>query len=186
MSEAVSNKEREFFVTGAKTYLDVDDAMAQFRRRIQDQVTKLVDRRLDEINRACETDWTANDLRDYTERLSDCFCVGKQVALENFGALYFYLRICREDANLAYTTIVDLYRQRANLAIGLWDFGTISNTASCKGNDIFFPQRLLSEEQVLNFPEHLNSALDNFITFIRGCGGLSKYLPKKPPSGGTL
>ena len=57
MSDNGSDKEREFFVIGAKTYLAVDDAMAQFRRIVQDQCTTLVSTRLDEINRACETAW---------------------------------------------------------------------------------------------------------------------------------
>jgi hypothetical protein len=56
MSDNGSDKEREFFVIGAKTYLAVDDAMAQFRRIVQDQCTTLVSTRLDEINRACEMD----------------------------------------------------------------------------------------------------------------------------------
>ena len=178
MSNNGSDKEREFFVTGTETYLDVDDAMAQFRRMVQDQCTTLVSRRLDEINRACEMDWTPNDLRDYTSRQSDHFNVGKQVAVENFGGLYFYLELRRGNDDLVYKTLVDLYRQRANLGAALWNCGAASGTAHCKGNDLTFEQ-LVSKDKIPDFVEHLNQAIDDFIKLIGDCGGLRKYLPPR-------
>lgn len=95
-------------MAGARTYLlDVDDAMAQFRRTIQEQISTLLSNRLDEINRACEMDWTPNDL---------------------------------------------------------WD--------------LFFQQPLPSEDKIPDFSEYLSRAIDDFIDFISGCGGLKKYLPQ--------
>jgi hypothetical protein len=186
MSDNGSDQEREFFVTGAKTYLDVDDAMAQFRHMIQDKITTSVSRRLDDINQACDMAWTTNDLKDYTSRQSDSFLVGKQVTVENgglyCGGLYFYLRIGRESGALVYTTIVDLYRLRANIAIDLWKCGAASVTASWKGTNLWFQQRVPSADETPDFLEHLNRALDDFIKFVRDCGGLRKHLPPGPPT----
>jgi hypothetical protein len=189
MSDNRSDKEREFFVTGAKTYLDVDEAMAQFRRTIQDQITTLVNGRLDEINRACEMDWNPNDLGDYTPRKPDCFQVGKQLTVKNIGGLYcgglyFYFRIGRETGTLVYTTVVDLYRLRTNLAVDLWKHAADSNTASCKGTDIWFEQRVPSEYESPDFLKYLGRALDEFILFIGDSGGLKKHLPPRPATGG--
>jgi hypothetical protein len=187
MSSNGSDREREFFVTGAETYLDADDAMAQFRHMVQDKIATLVSGRLEEINRACDMAWTTNDLKDYTSRQSDNFLVGKQVTVESpsglyCGGLYFYLRIGREGGALAYTTMVDLYRLRANIAKDLWKCGAASGTASWKGTDLWFQQKVPSSDETPDFPEHLNRALDDFIKFIGDCGGIRKHLPAEPPA----
>ena len=120
------------------------------------------------------------DLRDYTWRPSDCFHVGKQVTLENFGGLYLCLELYRENDTPVYGALVYLWRRRANLAVDMWDRlnAAASNTAYCEGNDLFF-ERLLSEDEIPDFLDHLNRALDDFIAFIGGCGGLRKFLPQQ-------
>lgn len=148
--------------------------MAQFRHMGQDKIATSVSGRLEEINRACDMTWTTNDLKDYTSRQSDSFQVGKQVTVENgglyCGGLYFYLRMGREGGALVYTTVVDLYRLRASLAIYLWKCGAASGTASCGTNDLWFQQRVPSADKTPDFLEHLNRALDDFIKFIGDCG----------------
>ncbi len=111
MSEEVTDEERKFLVTGAKTYFAVDEAMEQFRHRVQDQVATLVGGRLSEINKACEMDWTVDDITGYRERNPDNYNVGKQIAVVGFGGLYFYLKLWREKCEV----YVNLYRSRMGL-----------------------------------------------------------------------
>jgi hypothetical protein len=177
MNNNESNKEGEFFVRGAKTYLDVDDAMAEFRRQVQDQCTKVVSGRLDEIMRAAEMDWTPNHLKDYNERSPDRLYLGKQVWVENFGGLYFCLTLSRENDRAVYGALVYLYRQRKSLAVHLWASlsRVASATAYVRGNNLFF-LRHLSEEKLQDFREYLNLAIDDFVAFIRDSGGLKRHL----------
>jgi hypothetical protein len=181
MSDTDSFVEMEFFVTGAMTYLDVDDAMAQFRRRVQDQCTVLVSRRLVDINHASNMSWTRDDLKDYKWREGDYFHVGTQLTVENLGGLYFCLELYREHQSSVCGALVYLYRKRANLASLLW--GQLpegaSDTAYRDGNNLFF-ERLLTKDELPNFPDHLNQQIDHFIAFMEGCGGLTKYLPPSP------
>lgn len=175
MSDDGSDKEREFLAIGAKTYLDVDDAMAMFRRRVQDQITRLVNNRLGEINRVCEMEWTSDSLGDYTERWPDGFNVGKQVVVGGLGRLYFYFGLRREKP---YQTVVSLYRQRVNIAVTLWNRATDSHVGHCKGNSLWF-ERPVSEDEVSDFVGYLNQAIDDFVKFIGDCEGLQKHLPPK-------
>jgi hypothetical protein len=182
MSEIGSDKEREFFVTGARTYLDVADAMAEFRRQVQDQCSIVVSRRLDEINRACEMDWTRNALKDYIWPQSDCFHVGNKILVKelgNQGGLYFCLELLRRDDNVVCAALVVLYRERGSLAVDLWVRlrGVRSDTAYSTGNDLIFTRRL-SEDKISSFQEYLNRAIDDFIAFINSSGGLKRYLVK--------
>lgn len=182
MNNSGADLERDFFVTGARTYLDVDDAMTEFRRFVRNHCRVVASKRLGEINRACEMEWTANDLKDYSWRQPDCFHVGKQIAVENLGGIYFCLEMYRENDSVASGTLVYLYRRRADLAIALWDRldSTASDTAYCEGNSLIF-KRLLSEDEIPDFPEHLNRTVDAFIAFIVSCGGLTKHLQPQGP-----
>jgi hypothetical protein len=121
--------------------------------------------------------WMTNDFKDYTSRQSDSFVVGKQVTVANDGLycgnLYSYLKIGRESGALVYTTVVDLYRLRAKIAMDLWHYGAASGTTSAGTNDLWFQQRVPSADETPEFLEHLNRALDDFIEFIGNGGGRS-------------
>jgi hypothetical protein len=104
------------------------------------------------------------------------------MTLQNFGVLYFFLRISREDGNLAYKATVDLSRHRSTLAPDLWDPRTTFYGVSCKGNELWCSEQIPSEREFPDFSEYLNRSLDKFIVFIRNRGGIRKYLPKSPPS----
>jgi hypothetical protein len=154
--------------------------MAEFRRQVQDQCTTVASRRLDEIKRACEMDWTRNDLKDYTWRPSDCFHVGKKILVKelgNEGGLYFCLELLRRGDSVASAALAYLYRERRSLAVDLWARmrGAASDTASSDGNDLFFTRRL-SEDKIPDFQEYLNRTIDDFIAFISASGGLKRYL----------
>jgi hypothetical protein len=183
MSENGSDTVREFLVTGARTYLDVADAMAEFRRQVQDQCTTVVSRRLDEINRACEMDWTGNGFKDYIWPQSGCFHVGKKVLVKelgNQGGLYFCLELLRRGDSVVCAALVCLYRERGNLAVDLWARlrGAASDAAHSDGNNIFFTRRL-SEDEIPAFQEYLNGAIDDFIAFIIASSGLKRYLVQR-------
>jgi hypothetical protein len=154
--------------------------MTQFCRSVQERISASLSRRLDEIDRACKMDWTADDLRDYTWRSPNCFHVGKQLAVKDLGALYFCLELDRAKGSVAYGALVYLYRQRSSLAVDLWARleRATSDTAYCEGNSLIF-ERGLSEEEIPDFSEHLNRALDDCLGFIEGCAGLKKYVPQK-------
>lgn len=174
MSEEGTDEEREFLVTGAKKYFAVDEAMEQFRHRVQDQVATLVGGRLSEINKACEMDWAVNDIKDCSFRNPDNCNVGKQITIEGFGTLYFYLKLWRE----RYEVCVDLSRRRMDLAGDLW------KRAANKTNDIFF-NRVVPEDGIPEFGERLSEAIDDFVKLIGDAGGLKRYLPsaklEQPP-----
>jgi hypothetical protein len=176
MNDRESEEEREFLITGAKTYLDADDAMALFRRRIQGQIATLLSNRLDEVSRACGREWSANDLRDYTERQADACFIGKRLDVKNQGSIYIYLRMRRESKALTYTAIIDLYRLRQALWPDLWKrVGTKPlGTVACTGNNLFFHQELGSDERIPDFVDHLARTLDDFIAFMNECGGIPK------------
>ncbi len=176
MSDNESDKEREFFETGAKSYLDVDDAMAQWRRMVQDQVTTLINRRLEEINRACGTEWTPNELKDYTERQPDKYLAGKWITVENFGGVYFYLGLSRgERDSLTYEVFADLFRQRQNLAKALWNGRSACHARESSKNTLGFLKTVPSGE-ISEFPKYLDMAIDAFIKCVGDRGGLKTRL----------
>jgi hypothetical protein len=174
MNEEGADKEREFLVAGAKTYLAVDDAMTQFRNQVQEQIATLVSGRLSEINKACEMDWTVNDIKDYSPRSGDPYNVGKQIAVDGLGGLCFYLKLWREK----YEVYVDLYRRRIDLAADLW------KRDANRTNDVYF-RRAVPQDGVPEFGERLSEAIDDFIKFIGDAGGLKRCLPspklEQPP-----
>ncbi len=187
MRDDESEKEKEFLVTGARTYLDVDDAMIEFRRQIQDQCRAVVCSRLAEINRACNRNpnWTHNDVKTYFERFTgdDCLYVGCRLDVEGFGGLYFCLKLAREEDSRLYHAVANLYRQNQSIAAELWgSFGEDVYTSSSKGpNNLFFAQGM-SENDVPDLRERLNLAADDLIAFIDGSGDLKKYLGQGKPS----
>jgi hypothetical protein len=172
MSNEILDGERGFFVTGVNTYLEVDDAMSEFRRLVQHKCRTAASQRLDELNQACGMHWTVNDLNDYFEANTNNHHIGKQVELKGLGGLYFCLRLSRIDKSRPLAAFVFLYRLRRDLAADLW--GQASGSVLGK-NHLNFAQPF-PEDKVLDFEGYLDRAVTDFLAFIKGSGGLQKYL----------
>jgi hypothetical protein len=170
----MNDPEREFFLTGAKSYLDVSDAMSEFRRQVQQQCTEVITARLQDINQASQMDWTADDLKDY--QWTEGHDIGKQLPVDGFGGLYFCLELYREASGVCYGALIYLWRRRANLAPTLWAIleEHPSDTRWCDGNSLIFWQEL-AEDQLTDFQTYLNKAVDEFLAFVEAVGGLKKY-----------
>lgn len=180
MTDNGSDTEREFFVTGAKTYLDVDDAMAEFRRVVREECTSVASQRMEEIKQACQMDWTRNSLKDYFWRAPNGFHFGKKIPVKELGTaggLYFCLALLREDDRPNLEAVVYLFRDGASRAVELWPrlAGTPSEPAYRSNNNLTFTQRF-SQDRILEFKEHLNKTVDDFIAFISSAGGLRRFL----------
>ena len=176
MNNDGSDREREFFVTGVKTYFEVDDAMAEFRRLVQQQCKTVVISRLAEVNQACGMHWTVNDLNDYLERTGEHHYIGKKIEVKGLGGLYFCLRLSREDEGKPFYAYVFLYRTRRDLATGLWDRSGAITSVPWKGrNNIGFGGPL-PEDKIPDFEDYLDQAVTGFLAFINESGGLRKHL----------
>lgn len=177
MSVRGSEAEREFFLTGAKLYLEVEDSLAEFRREVQDKCARVVKLRLADIGQACQVDWTSEAIGDYRYRCPEGGDVGRQLAVQNLGRLYFCLALYREGGRVVYAAAVYLWRQNANLAGELWSRLEDSPAAGGyrEGNSLLF-EREIPENGIPEFETYLNGAIDDFISFISGSGGLKKYI----------
>jgi len=179
MNTDTSQEERDFLIAGARTYLDVDEAMEEFRRQIQKQSRRVVAERIGDLTRVCGQEWSANDVRRYSERETGVFQLGHKLGVKelgsNYGGLYFCLKLSRdENPSLA---VAFLYRERKTLAASLWDRfkeGEFENSSISDWN-IFFA-RPLSEDNVPEFGRFLDEAIADLIAFIESGGGLRKYL----------
>jgi hypothetical protein len=176
MNNGLSDMEREFFVTGARSYADVDDAMAEFRRLVQQQCKTVVIARLDKVNQACGMHWTVNDLNDYSQKTDEHHFIGKQMEVKGLGGLYFCLRLPREDGSKPLYAHVFLYRTRKDLAIDLWGRAGESASVTWKGRNNLGFGRPLPEDKIPHFEDYLNEAVTDFLAFINESGGLRKHL----------
>src|ERR1035437_1668142 len=150
--------EKKILRTGARIYIDVEDAMTEFRRLIQDQCKIVVSRRLNEVSKACDLNWTVNNIKDYMQKATDGFYIGKQMSVKRFGGLYFCLRLSRkEDDRKQFSTFVLLYRQNKNLAVDLWDLlsDDDAGTSYNRTHTLIFERRI-SEDNILDFQNYLN------------------------------
>jgi hypothetical protein len=177
MNDDDLNREKEFFVTGVKTYVEVDDAMAEFRRLVQQQCKAVAVSRLAELNRTCGMHWTVNDLNDYLQKDKHHF-IGKQMEVKELGGLYFCLRLSREDDSNLFYAYVFLYRRHRDLATGLWERSGESASVTWKGRNNIGFARNLPEDRIPLFEDHLNDAVTDFVAFINESGGLRKYLAR--------
>jgi hypothetical protein len=175
MSKSGSDGGREFFVTGVGTYVEVDDAMTEFRSLVQQKCRTVVRGRLEEINQACGMHWRANDLNDYLQKTNDHLFLGEQLEVKGLGGLYFCLRLSRKDVGGRFGASAFLYRMRRDLATSLWDrFASISEVSYNRSNIVFVQH--FSEENILDFENYLEKAITDLIAFISDSGGLEKYL----------
>ena len=176
MNNGLSDVEREFFVTGVRTYVDVDDAMTEFRSLVQQQCKPVVISRLAEVNQACGMHWTVNDLNDYSQKTDEHQFIGKQMEVKGLGGLYFCLGLSREDDSRPFGAFVFLYRIRRDLATGLWEQADASASVTWKGRRNFGFKRPLPEDKIPDFEDYLDQAVTDFLAFINESGGLGKYL----------
>jgi|SRR5450432_127155 len=133
MSRKRSEPELEFFLTGAKTYLDVEDAVAEFQRQVQERCGEVAGSRLKDIAHVCDQEWVAEQLKDYTEKDNVSRSLGKWVAVEGLGRLAFYFKAYRDDGEVAFGPGVWLSRKRTDLAQDLWSRANVDQRASGYG-----------------------------------------------------
>ena len=163
MNTDASQAERDFLITGAKTYLDVDDAMEEFRRRIQEHSRSVVLERIGDLRRVCEQEWSTADVRRYSESGADVFQLGHKLGVKElgptYGGLYFSLKLYRDGGRNHSLAVAFLYRERKVLAPSLWDCfkdGEFQNSSISDWN-IFFA-RPLSEANIPEFGSYLDQA----------------------------
>jgi hypothetical protein len=181
MTTNASQEERDFLITGAKTYLDVDDAMEEFRRQIQEQSRGVVLGRIGDLKRVCEQEWSANDIRRYSESGAGFFQLGHKLGVKElgstYGGLFLCLKLSREGDRIRYLAVAFIYREKKSLAVSLWDRfreGAFENSSLSDWN-IFFT-RPLSEDDIPEFGKHLDQAIADLVAFIEESGGLLKHL----------
>jgi hypothetical protein len=181
MNTDESQAQSDFLITGARTYLDVDDAMEEFRRLIQEQSRRVVLGRIGDLKRVCEQEWSANDVRRYSESGAEFFQVGHKLGVKElgstYGGLYFCLKLYRDGNRNHSLAVAFLYHERKDLAVSLWDSftdGGFENSSISDWN-IFFA-RPLSEDNIPEFGRYLDQAIVDLIAFIEKSGGLRKHL----------
>lgn len=175
MSKERSGPEQEFFVTGAETWLDVEDAIVEFRRQAQQRCREVVEPRLRDISDACKMEWKADQLLDFRERTADWGCLGQKLRLGSVARLYFYLIVYRDASVGPYGAHVCLWRARSNIATSLWSLAQAqSKKVQQEGNSLYVGP-MFSEVELFSFEQHLNKAIEHFISFIGKAGGLKKH-----------
>lgn len=183
MSVEGSAAEREFFLNGAKLYLEVKDALEEFRRQVQEKCANVVQPRICDIGGACEMDWSLQALTEYKWGPEGTQEFGRKLAIQglgkNDGGLYFCLELYREDGRCACGAVVYLYRQNAPLASDLWARLKESDSPVTggyrEGHSLIFWRPIL-EDQIPEFERYLNETINDFIGFISRSGGLKKYI----------
>jgi hypothetical protein len=170
------DREREFFVTGVKTYVDADDAISEFRHMVQHKCWTVACGRLEEVNEACGMHLTPTDLHDYVQKTDDHHYVGKQADVKGLGGIYFCLRLSRGDHGSRFDAFAFLYRTHRNLATSLWDRAGRSASATWKGRRNLGFSRPLPEDKIPDFEDRLDEAVTDFLAFINKNGGLKKNL----------
>jgi hypothetical protein len=176
MNNKVLDGEDKFFVTGVRTYVEVDDAMTEFRRLVQHKSKTVASRRLNEVNQACGMHWTAKDLCDYSQKTDDHHYFGKMFDVKGIGGLYFCLRLSREDDSRPFNAYVFLFRIRKDLAIDLWDRAHASASVTWKGQRNIGFGRLLPDEKIADFEDYLDQTVTDFLAFSANIGGFEKHL----------
>lgn len=178
MTSYESEPEREFFLTGARTYLDAQDALTEFCRQVIERSTALVRKRLPNIIDACgsgffgePTDYTFFDEESGSQRLGT-----KLEAKGRRCRLCFSLELRRDKDTVAYRALVHLWRGKVGIADNLWSRRKAPLQNSKK---LYFPS-CLDESQIPDFNEHLDEAITDFTKFIKKAGGLEKHFPRKP------
>jgi hypothetical protein len=180
MSVEESAAEREFFLSGAKLCLDVEDALEEFRRQVYDKCASVVRQRLSEMGRACKVNLSSPCAYKYNDPTGSSREIGAKLLLQglgNGGGLYCCLELYREDGQSVCGALVYLYRSNGKVANALWSRLEDSPTAGGyrKGNTLIF-EHPIPQDDTPHFEKYLNNAIDDFITFISRYGGLKQYI----------
>jgi hypothetical protein len=184
MNDDLFRDEQEFFLIGAKTYLDVLEAIDAFRERAQKRCRETVESRLQELAAACRVDWGPKDLDDSFGRVGAVLFnsdnvrhVGVALKLERFGGLAFYFCAWRRDQQACWGTGVELWRKSQRVAPDLWKRAPANRRSR---NSLPFVDQL-TESDIAAFERQLDKAIDEFVAFIDEAGGLRQYLSADSP-----
>lgn len=172
MTRKRSESELQFFETGVKTWLDVEDALTEFRRQVQERCEEVAKARLPDLCQTCKIEWTEDNLQDYHQYTTDGRYLGKKLVVEGLGRLYFYLGAYRDQGALLCGMWVCLWRKRSNLAVDLWALAG-KRKIEQYGNELYFGEPA-AQGQVPELEEHLNQAIDAFVALVTEAGGLEK------------
>jgi len=177
MTNHESELETEFFLTGARTYLDVQDALEEFEGQVTSRCSTVVKNRFQEIDDACGGGfWEINDLKDNIQSDGSSATrkrLGKQLPSGRRCSLYLSLELARAKEGVACRSLVHLRRDNSEIASDLW------NRAALRDNNRIYFERPLAEDQIPDFDKHLNEAVSDFIAFVEKAGGLAKYFPPR-------
>ena len=85
MKGKLSEQEQEFFLTGAKTCLDVMEALEEFRRQVQERCLETVKTRLKDLSVASQIEWDSKALRPYSSSAEAHF-LGVRIMIESLAS----------------------------------------------------------------------------------------------------
>lgn len=179
METKTSNVELEFFVTGAKTYLDVKDAMDEFRNRVRKACDTVVLSVLSDINGACGLTMSRADVKDYVWNASRDEChIGRKLLLktlgEKEGGLYFALVLRRENQKLITEARVILYRDNERAVPEFWDSFSRTSVPSFyrKGKLDCGVNRQLTDGELAEFDKAITQCALTFLSCLKAAGGI--------------
>src|SRR4051812_48228468 len=180
MNSDQADPEREFILTGVKTYLDVWDTILEFRTRVQEDCNAAVGNRLHEINKAFKMNWTGSNLKDYLYHDSSHSeaQIGKKILIKDLGStaggLYFALVLSRANDSITAEMRAFIYRDNEKAASDFWNSLSVcrSEIAYSRGKLEWGVRRCLADGSPLDFREHLTQAIDSFTACVNAAGGL--------------
>jgi hypothetical protein len=179
MNMAGSDVDREFFLTGAKTYLDVKDALAEFQTRVRHACDAVVMDLLNDINCACCLNLSRSDFKDYIwNASSDEVHIGRKALLKTLGpsegGLYLGLVLRRQNQRRFCEARVFLYRDNDSFVPSFWDklSGTSTPSFYRKGKLDCGVDKELSDDEIANIQETIAQVTAALLACITSAGGI--------------
>ena len=171
-----SEPQRQFFVVGVQTYLDVRDAITEFERQVKERCINVAQKRLAEIANASGTGfWQDLKPTDYEYTTKSGRRIGAKLPDSGAARLRFCLEL-RRDA-VAPRALVFLAR-KGDVAAELWAkklaIDEQAGDLQCDDRHLYFGHDL-SEEQIVQFDKYLNDSISQFIKFVQQAGPLTNY-----------
>jgi hypothetical protein len=159
------------------------EALEEFQRQVQQRSRETVKERLKDLSEACGMALSAQDLRHFSEgpyRTDDgrAYRLGVKIAISSLGVLNFYLGIEGGDGSLTFGTSLQAWRRQQSLASDLWALMASSDPEGEHNRASLYFGSKLPEDELPNFEQHRNQAIDKFVDSITKAGGLKKYLPQ--------